>query len=412
MISIRWLLSLAFAAALGVGVSLSFTPAAAMTVIIPAIVANQADRRRSFAVSFTYYFAGGWPLTMAARYFWRDNAAEPTVLLWLGSSCLLALPWAAAWTTKRIHLTWRIPIAVVASVIPPIGLIGWANPLATTGTLFPGTAWLGLALVVFGLPWLVLRPKLAACIGIVAAVATNQLCQVPPPPPLTWEAVDTFFGDAATSEYAVAMWIQQRAMRSPAQVMVFPESVVPMWTEATELFWQATLHELRGGGKTIVLGAGLPRTTRFEVESAADTTTSLAVLRGQRQPFVSDQMPWTDAPYFNAVLARGAEKAELHQRVPVPIGMWKPWKPYAGVPLKLFGPPVLPVQGRCVAVLICYEALLTWPALQAMTRRPTLLVVIANDHWDRSGAIAPAQRAAANGWARLFQVPLLVAINR
>jgi hypothetical protein len=412
MISIRYILALGFAAAVGAGVSLSFTPAMAMSATMPAMVAVQADRRRSFAVAFSYYVAGSWPLTTAARYFWRDNAAEPTILLWIGSSCLLALPWAAAWTTKRIHLAWRIPIAAVTSVVPPIGLIGWANPVNATGILFPGTAWLGLVLVIFGLPWIALRPRAAACMAVVATMATNHLCPQPPPPPPTWEAVDTSFGDAAKNEYAVAMWVQQRALQSQAQVLVFPESVVPVWTEATELFWQATLRQLEFKGKTIVFGAGLPRTTGLDVASPGDTAVFLDVLLGQRQPLVSLRLATTDSPYFNAVLARGAEKAELHQRVPVPIGMWKPWKPDAGVPLNAFGPGVLPLRGRWVAVLVCYEALLAWPALQAMTQRPALLAVIANDHWDRSGTIARCQRAAANAWARLFQVPVVVAINR
>ena len=161
-----------------------------------------------------------------------------------------------------------------------------------------------------------------------------------------------------------------------------------------------------------MFGAGLPRMRGVEDDSLADTAASLDVLRGLRQPFTLERSARSDAPYFNAVLARGAEKGELHQRVPVPIGMWKPWKREGGVPLNAFGPAVLPVQGRLVAVLVCYEALLAWPALQAMTRRPALLAVIANDHWERSGAIARSQQAAANAWARLFQVPLVVAINR
>lgn len=412
MISLRCFFSLAFAATVGVGVSLSFTPAMAAMAIIPVIAAVQADRRSSFAAAFTYYFAASWPLLTAGRYLWRDNAAEPTILLWFGSSCLLALPWAGAWTANRLHLTWRIPIAVVASVVPPIGLIGWANPLTATGILFPGTAWLGLVLVFFGLPGLVLRPRVAASIAIAAATLANHQWPAPPPPPPTWEAVDTSFGDAAKNEYTAAMWVQQRALGSRAQVLVFPESVVPMWTEATELFWQATLQELQSTGKTIVFGAGLPRTPVREAVSLIDTGASLDVLRGLRQPFTLERSPRSDVPYFNAVLARGADKAELHQRVPVPIGMWKPWKQHAGVPLNAFGPPVLTVQERRVAVLVCYEALLAWPALQAITRRPALLAVIANDHWDRSIAIARSQRAAANAWARLFRVPLIVAINR
>jgi hypothetical protein len=35
--------------------------------------------------------------------------------------------------------------ALATGVLPPLGLIGWASPVASAGVLFPGTAWLALS---------------------------------------------------------------------------------------------------------------------------------------------------------------------------------------------------------------------------------------------------------------------------
>jgi hypothetical protein len=59
-------------------------------------------------------------------------------------------------------------------------------------------------------------------------------------------------------EFATATWIQRRALQSNRDVIVFPETVVPMWTEASELYWQEAIDKLRASGKTIVFGAGMP----------------------------------------------------------------------------------------------------------------------------------------------------------
>jgi len=79
-----------------------------------------------------------------------------------------------------------------------------------------------------------------------------------PRPPLEWEAVNTAFGGVAhgntdpIAEYADAQWIQQKALTTGAKVLIFPETVVPTWTPATDTFWQQTLGRLRASGKIIV----------------------------------------------------------------------------------------------------------------------------------------------------------------
>jgi len=176
---------------------------------------------------------------------------------------------------------------------------------------------------------------------------------------------------------------QQRALASHREVIVFPESTVPEWTEATELLWGRTLDELRARRKTLVIGVGLPITGTPQCR--------------------------------NAVLVvgnRGASLILILQRIPVPVIMWNPLKPKQGVPLRLFGPGILEIEEQRVALLVCYEQLLTWPILESALQHPTLIVGLANDNWASKTPIPAAQQAAVTVWARLFRLPKILAVNR
>ena len=66
-------------------------------------------------------------------------------LIWVGAAMLLSLPWTLAWTPNgRLQYLWRVPLAEIAGVVPPLGLIGFISPLTGAGYLFPGTGWIGL----------------------------------------------------------------------------------------------------------------------------------------------------------------------------------------------------------------------------------------------------------------------------
>jgi hypothetical protein len=96
-------------------------------------------------------------------------------------------------------------------------------------------------------------------------------------------------------------------------VIVLPESVVPAWTEATSLVWKPAINDLAATGRTLLIGVCVPTPSRV-------------------------------AAYRNAVLILGAERGSVLQRVPVPLGMWKPLSG-GGVPLNLFGTGLAPAPG-------------------------------------------------------------------
>ena len=118
----------------------------------------------------------------------------------------------------------------------------------------------------------------------------------------------------------------------------------------------------------------------------------------------------TSSSFDNTLLILGAESSTFYQRVPVPIGMWQPFGKH-GVPLRLNAPASVRIDGQRVAVLICYEQILTYPILASMLQRPTVLVGISNTFWFAGTPIPRYQASAVRAWAKLFRVPYLLAVN-
>lgn len=350
------------------------------------LVLMQPDRWAAFSVALFYYAAASWPLVPGAQAFFGPSCSFfQGTMLWLISSILLAAPWGVLYFRTWPARFCSVPLALAATSLPPLGLIGWASPLTCAGILFPGTAWVGIIAVLF-LPGLILRYPRWGLLTTVALIATTNIFYPgDPAPPPEWEAVDTSLGRSEFElpdpirEFQHAEWIEQRALHSRAKVIVFPETVVPRWNEATEAFWQPTLSALTASGITIVFGSTIP------------------VVASERR--------------FNSIIIRGASSpASFTQHIPPPISMWQPFT-QSGFPLRLTGPSTVPVAGERAAILICYELLLTWPVFSASWEHPTILVGVANDYWARQTRIPAIQRVALDAWARLFTLPRLMAVN-
>lgn len=350
------------------------------------LVVLQANRWAAFSVALSYYAASSWPLVHGAKAFFGPNCSFlQGTLLWLIASALLAAPWGV------FHFrTWparfcSVPRALAATSLPPLGLIGWASPLTCAGMLFPGTAWAGISAVLL-LPGSIVRyPRWGLLTTGALIASTNVMYPGDPAPPPEWEAVDTRFGRSELEfpdpirEFRNAEWIQERVLNSRAKVIVFPETVVPRWNEATEAFWQPTLSALAASGITIVFGSTIP-------VAASERRLNSIIIRGSNAP------------------------ASFTQHVPPPISMWKPFS-QSGFPLRLTGPSTALVAGERAGILICYELLLTWPVFSASWGHPTILVGVANDYWARQTRIPAVQRVALDAWARLFSLPRLMAVN-
>jgi apolipoprotein N-acyltransferase len=363
-----------------------------LSLLAPLFLYHSQSRLHSYATLLFYYVGASWPLIPGARTFFgaRGSIIEG-ILTCLSASALLAIPAALLFAENRTVRPFAITAMFLLTALPPLGIIGWASPFLSAGVLFPGTAWFGVIGTVALLPLFTRFPAHTATTVAMVALIANGFYRAPSPP-VGWTAINTQFGGAGQgdpdflSEFLSSEQIQATIARSNAQVLVFPEHVVTQWTEATEAFWHQSLDNLAARHTTLIIGAGLPRVRRSSVTAGHG--------------------------YYNAVIARSQDATTVyHQRIPVPIAMWKPFSA-DGVPLNLFGHGTITVQNRRVAILICYEQLLVWPFLSSAAENPTILITAANDYWAKNTPIPQIQEASTTAWARLFRLPVLSAVNQ
>lgn len=417
------------AIALGLGVSTGHPIGIVAGAAMPFACFAPATRKAGFKSAFGYYLAALWPIIPGLDRYMRQPGTRITpIAAWLFTAIVLSIPWAIGWTSDRIHYIWRAPLPLLATVVPPLGVIGLASPLVSAGYIFPGTDWAGLAAVVL-LPGIVLcslalslRRRCVVlgfsagfCIGFTIAAPPDH-SQTPP----DWIAVNTHFGDVSQpfQEFPAAQFIQQRAAGSSARVLIFPEAVVPRWSEATEAFWRRPLDLCRTRGQVLAIGAGLPARNGLpsgDREKPSDLRSydfgaALEVLKSMETSrdvhgtaSLNERSNPPRARIDNMMLLLGAESAAFYQRVPVPIGMWQPFS-RVSVPLRLRAPGVLEIDHQRAAVLICYEQLLTFPVLASMLQHPTVIVGISNTFWVEHTTIPRYQARAMRGWARLFRL--------
>jgi hypothetical protein len=362
---------------------------AGLAALIPLLWYRARSRWSASAVALAYYLAVSRGIPFGAGVFFAETAPGWfSWALWAVAGLVNASPWVICWSQRPRQRLLGLPVALVLGAVPPIGLIGWTHPITTAGVLFPGLGFIGIGLLL-GL-WLAIsnnRPRWAAGLVIVAAaVNVVALGSEEGMTPKGWAGIDTQFG-----RYRVAPGVDdfmeafgrlravQAAARdlSPGSVAVMPETILGLYTEVTAAELVDTAERLRGQGSTVLVGAGRAIGSGFE---------NGLVVVGDGEP------QW------------------IRQRIPVPIGMWRPWAPDS-VAADPWGNGVAIVAGVRVAVLICYEELLIWPVLLSMAHGPEAIVGAANDWWARDTSIPAIQRQSLALWGRLFAKPVITAVN-
>jgi apolipoprotein N-acyltransferase len=363
-----------------------------LSLVAPLVVYRAKSRTHAYGAMFSYYATASWPLIPGAHaFFGLQGTPLVGLLLCLAAAALLALPWGLLFTRGRGEAALSVPLCVLLTAIPPLGVIGWASPLLSAGVLLPGSKWLGLALIIVFLSLFRFKPAhILVALTLCALVFHLQYAQ--PQLPVGWEAVNTNYGgvgqgdpDFAT-EYSTHQSMQTTILQSHAAVLLLPEHLVTHWNESTEAFWGDTLAVVAAQHRTVLIGAGI-------------------------NPPAPARNPFAQNRYLNVLLARGEDNTGLYQeRIPIPIAMWKPFGD-DGVPLKLFARGTIHLHNQDAAVLICYEQILVWPFLSSALERPTILLTTSNDYWASNTRIPAIQQSSAASWARLFHLPVLSATN-
>lgn len=354
-------------------------------MLFPALWALSPTRLCATIASTGYFLAASRGLPQGVSNFYGAGF-EAGIGLWIAASVLFVATHALLWTERPGRgRAIRYGIIAVMLSVPPIGIVGWAHPITAAGILFPGLKWTGLAAAAIGLLVMTTRFRPIAILILGGLWIWSAANWTDPSLPEGWIGVDTEFGGsngqyADYEQHLENTNLVREAARAGASVIVLPESALGVWTPTIERLWTRALGDLDAtvyGGAVIVDETG----------------------------------------YDSVMLELSGHGAAVRyrERMPVPVSMWQPWLSVLGAPAgaraDFFANPVVTVRGARLATLICYEQLLVWPILQSALGSPDVLVAPANGWWTVDTDIVAVQIAATASWARLFNLPLVLAVN-
>jgi hypothetical protein len=349
-------------------------------MVFPALWSLAGSRAGAAGIAAAYFLGASRGLPEGVSIFFGSDLLLG-LALWMIASLAFVAVHAVCWTAQD---GWRAPvrylIANVLMSLPPLGILGWANPLTPAGIVFPGWGWLGLAMATALLMLATTKHRWPAVATVGLFSLVSAVLWVEPESRPGWVGIDTSYS-AGREQYADyqqqvgTIGLVKAAAAEGASLVVLPESAFGIWTPITEALWRTSL-------------AGLPVT-----------------VMGGGVVLVNDG-------YENLMIAvTPAGSNELYrQRMPVPVSMWQPWSG-GGANADFFRNAVVELTGVRLAILLCYEQLLVWPVLHSALMRPDAMVATGNAWWTGSTNILPIQRAASIAWARLFNLPLTMAYN-
>src|SRR5271165_3545689 len=119
---LRDVMSFSFAVCLGLAISTGHPAGIVAAVAMPIACLMPRSRKRAFANALAYYAAGLWPMIPGVSRFTGHSVLHPS-LLWASASLLLSVPWMLAWArSNELQYLWRVPLAEIAGILPPLGL--------------------------------------------------------------------------------------------------------------------------------------------------------------------------------------------------------------------------------------------------------------------------------------------------
>mgnify|MGYP001952426768 FL=1 len=309
----------------------------------------------------------------------------------------MAGTWAACWGRRAVG--WRTVVALLLVSLPPVGFLGWTNPLAGLGVWLPGMGWVGLAISLVAATLIARvgqvietelrgagqpltrneRRGVASCLLVsIGAVVLHALAPSPQLP-AGWVGIDTQLG--RSDDYQAIRQVQhavQQAVARGGRVVLLPEAVGGNW-ELNRLYWNLVDQQLSSQDVAVFVGA----------EAQLD-----------------------EVRHVNGLFGLGAARGvEIAQRLPVPLGMWAPWSKTRHVVSQWAGAGILDFDEHRVMVLICYEQFLVWPVLASLLHQPDVVMASANLWWASHTSLPDMQAATIRSWSRLFNMSVLQATN-
>lgn len=162
-------------------------------LLLPVGMGFVRSRGEALVLMFGYFAAGARGLPGGAVVFFGDSApAWWGSAMWAAATLSLSAPFAVLW---RVDLSWRavgFGIATLACVAPPLGIVGWLNPLTVAGLFFPSWGWAGLAMTLMTFTALASQ-RIAAIIVCGLAMIIANVSETPAAAPADWLGFDTSF---------------------------------------------------------------------------------------------------------------------------------------------------------------------------------------------------------------------------
>ncbi|MDN0082334.1 hypothetical protein QU487_06155 [Crenobacter sp. SG2305] len=364
--------------------------------LFPLVWLLAKTRKEAALAAFSYYLIGSWTIPGAAGAFFGPSYTVNLGLgLWLLSSAVLSVPWVVA---RRSFLGLILALLLVS--LPPIGLIGWLNPVLSAGDLFPGAGFAGMAALLclwaaFSRPSL---PKRRQALAVVTVAAMSVLCNAtysPRPVPSTWKAVNTQLGKFPTNlmeavdRQIKVIDVAQRALNSGAQLVLLPEQVTGWFDDSMLSVWTREFAHFPWRNRQMLLvGAERPITP-----GGKEYRNALGA--------------WIQGDFLGYVSARQT----------VPVSMWKPWdRTNERAPADWFKLNMMPVplgsETKLVATVFCFEELLVFPLFSTLALESPYAILSVVNGWWASPDEHRLQRQHIEAWAKLFNLPLLRAVNQ
>jgi apolipoprotein N-acyltransferase len=369
---------------------------------MPLLWLEVESRRGAFLVPMAFYLSISRGIVPGAYVFFRDGSLVRALTLWILSGTALALPWGVLWSDKRKQNGWRAILVLLISIPPPLGLIGWGNPLTAVGLFFLGWSWWGLALTLDLYAEAALSAKLRRALIAFVFIAAPVLT-LPSLPErvtvggLTIQGIDTSFGRVASGsgnfdeqyqrERLVFQHIQEKQRDGgleSASVVVLPETIIGRINPTTLKRWTKFFEPFTQDGAVFIAGGEIP----------------------------TDQC----RKYDNAMVSFEADgkRKIAKQRFPVPFSMFRPFSGHgANAYLASLGEvSIMEVNGKRLGFLVCYEQFLSWPVLTLVSQRPDVFIAPSNLWWCEGTSLPGIRGAAVRMWGRLFGVPLVSVVNQ
>ena len=352
-------------------------PALHAAALIVFLVPSRERRRRPVAAVSAFAFAALTPAAFAAYDYTASlPSVAAAVFVPLGLNVVLL---GGALALRGLLAPLAAVSALVLLTAPPLAT--W-NPLAIwplAGLLFPGTGTLGLVLLAALIAALVVL-RHGARRALVATAAALSLSLVAG----AANAIERTGGDAERARIVVGL-DTERGMPRPVDAA--------LWRTA----WRFEERDRIG---------------RLDADTVLLPESALGEWRPGDAPFldvpgtrvIAGARRYLDEDTYVNVLLDGATGEVLYtQRVPLP--------PFVATPGAHRAVPA-PIPVASIDALLCVELANAWLSFRTFVRARGPVLYAANLGWSRHASLERRLRANGVHWARLFDVPLVAAINR